>query len=63
MSGKSWQVLENLTDWLEGGQGVERFHSLPLYGGVIGDLPVLQRQFSKRGCQFIQIQVYWRRSI
>ncbi|MFC3099655.1 3-dehydroquinate synthase [Altererythrobacter lauratis] len=52
---KSWQVLEQVVDWLLD-QEVERGdHILALGGGVIGDLTGFAAAILKRGCGFIQL--------
>ncbi|MEO9468802.1 3-dehydroquinate synthase [Parasphingorhabdus sp.] len=52
---KSWNVLEDLTDWLLAG-GVERSDTLvALGGGVIGDLTGFAASVIKRGCNFVQL--------
>ena len=54
-SSKSWQSLENLTDWLLD-QSVERGECvIALGGGVVGDLTGFACAILKRGCGFIQI--------
>ena len=52
---KSWNWLEQLTDWLLD-RGVERGdHILALGGGVVGDLTGFAAAIAKRGCGFVQI--------
>ena len=52
---KSWQGLQELTDWLLA-QGVERGdHVFALGGGVVGDLTGFACAILKRGCGFVQI--------
>lgn len=52
---KSWQQLEQVTDWLLA-QGIERSDTLvALGGGVIGDLTGFAAAIVKRGCNFVQI--------
>ena len=52
---KSWQSLENLTDWLLD-QGVERGDKVIAFGGgVVGDLTGFACAILKRGCGFIQV--------
>lgn len=52
---KSWQGLQELTDWLLQ-QGVERGdHVFALGGGVVGDLTGFACAILKRGCGFVQI--------
>lgn len=54
-STKSWQNLENMTDFLLNVE-VERSDTLiALGGGVIGDLTGFVASILKRGCNFIQI--------
>lgn len=54
-STKSWQQLENMTDFLLS-VGVERSDTLiALGGGVIGDLTGFVASILKRGCNFVQI--------
>jgi len=52
---KSWQFLEQVTDWLLK-HGTERGDLLiALGGGVIGDLTGFAASIIKRGCGFVQI--------
>lgn len=52
---KSWDSLQQLTDWLLA-QGVERGDNVvALGGGVVGDLTGFACAVLKRGCGFIQI--------
>jgi 3-dehydroquinate synthase len=52
---KSWQALEQLTDWLLV-KGIERGdHVFALGGGVVGDLTGFACAILKRGCGFVQI--------
>ncbi len=52
---KSWQVLEELTDWLLT-EGVERTDTLvALGGGVVGDITGFAASIVKRGCRFVQV--------
>ena len=52
---KSWQAIEQLTNWLLD-QGVERSDTLvALGGGVIGDLTGFAAAIVKRGCNFVQV--------
>lgn len=52
---KSWNSLQNLTDWMLT-NGVERGdHVVALGGGVVGDLTGFACSILKRGCGFIQI--------
>ena len=52
---KSWQGLQNLTDWMLD-LGIERNdHIVALGGGVVGDLTGFACAIMKRGCNFIQV--------
>lgn len=52
---KSWEVLEELTNWLLA-KGVTRSdHVFALGGGVVGDLTGFACAVTKRGCNFVQI--------
>jgi 3-dehydroquinate synthase len=52
---KSWNLLEQLTDWMLS-KGVERGdHVFALGGGVVGDLTGFACAILKRGCGFVQI--------
>ena len=54
-TGKSWQQLEKLTDWLLE-QHVERSdHIIALGGGVVGDITGFAAHVVKRGCSFVQV--------
>ncbi|KLI63068.1 3-dehydroquinate synthase [Aurantiacibacter marinus] len=52
---KSWEVLQELIDWLLE-RGVERGDTIfALGGGVIGDLTGFAASILKRGCKFVQL--------
>lgn len=54
-TGKSWEQLERLTDWLLD-QHVERSDNIiALGGGVVGDVTGFAAHIVKRGCSFVQI--------
>lgn len=52
---KSWETLQQLTDWMLD-HGIERGDSvLALGGGVVGDLTGFACAIVKRGCNFVQL--------
>lgn len=54
-SSKSWDMLQQLTDWMLA-NGVERGdHVIAFGGGVVGDLTGFACAITKRGCGFIQV--------
>ena len=54
-SGKSWEQLEKLTDWLLERHVERSDHIIALGGGVVGDITGFAAHIVKRGCSFIQI--------
>ncbi|GAA4036742.1 3-dehydroquinate synthase [Parerythrobacter jejuensis] len=52
---KSWEGLQDLTDWMLA-QGIERGdHVIAMGGGVVGDLTGFACSILKRGCGFVQV--------
>ena len=54
-AGKSWQQLEQLTDWLLDHHVERGDHIIALGGGVVGDITGFAAHIVKRGCSFVQI--------
>lgn len=54
-AGKSWEQLEQLTDWLLQHHVERTDHIVALGGGVVGDITGFAAHIVKRGCAFVQI--------
>ena len=52
---KSWDQLEQLTDWLLDHHVERSDHIIALGGGVVGDITGFAAHIVKRGCHFVQI--------
>ncbi|MEO0591920.1 MAG: iron-containing alcohol dehydrogenase, partial [Pseudomonadota bacterium] len=52
---KSWQVVEQLTDWMLDLGVTRSTYVVALGGGVVGDLTGFACAITKRGCRFVQV--------